>query len=282
MSSSFLNQTTVPDIFSTTSGESKPLPAFIGPYKIEGLLSEGGMSILYLAIHPELRCPVVIKALSTKFLYNKQMTARFLREAEIIALTDHPNIVKLYSQGKWENGLYIAMEFIQGVSLKQFTCQKALTQNKALEIVLHVADALKHFHSHKIIHRDLKPENILITETGLIKVIDFGIAQLLEEDPETGAIGTPCYMSPEQKNKAKLTYSSDLYSLALIAYELILGRFSGGTVHLFLIQHGLREILEKALKINPLERYRQVSEFTNDLTAFLSILREDSAGAKIK
>src|SRR5690606_36400224 len=108
---------------------------------------------------------------------------QFLKEAEIIALSNHPNIVKLYGQGEWEKGLYIAMEFIQGVSLTQFILQNSLSIKRSLEILLQVAYALLHLHSHGVIHRDLKPENILITENGGVKVIDFGIAQLEQEAP---------------------------------------------------------------------------------------------------
>ena len=157
------------------------IPQKIGPYKIETLLEQGGMSILYLGTHPETHEPTTIKVLSPKFVSNPEVTERFLREAEIIALADHPNIVKLYGHGKWEGGLYIAMEFIQGISLRQYILQTPISLKRALEIIIDIAYALCHLHTHGVIHRDLKPENILVTESGTIKVIDFGIAQLLAE-----------------------------------------------------------------------------------------------------
>ena len=95
------------------------LPPQIGPYKIESLLQKGGMSILFLATHPESKEPITIKVLSPKYVSNPEAIKRFLYEAEIISMTDHPNIVKLYGYGQWEGGLYIAMEFIEGVSLRQ-------------------------------------------------------------------------------------------------------------------------------------------------------------------
>src|SRR5256885_15602408 len=114
----FHKQRTLPTIANSKSDEQK-LPEKIGPYKVEALLERGGMSLLYLATHPETKDPITIKVLFPEFVSNPEMVQRFLREAEIIELTDHPNIVKLYGQGEWENGLYIAMEFIQGISLRQ-------------------------------------------------------------------------------------------------------------------------------------------------------------------
>ncbi len=278
MSKSFLSKTTLPDPFALDTGENSSLPSFIGPYKIEGLLHKGGMSLLYLATHKDILHPIALKVLSPKFLRHKEWIAKFLREAEIIAMNDHPHIIKHYGQGKWEGGLYIAMEFIQGISLKQFILQKALAQNKALEIILHIAEALHHFHAHGIIHKDLKPENILITETGQVKVVDFGIAEILGEEkkgPDT-PIGTPSYMSPEQKEvQGELTFSSDIYSLAVIAYELLLGRFSQGVLHLHLLPERLREILENALKLRPSERYGKADDFIADLKEYMNRREED-------
>lgn len=268
----FHKQITQPDL----KAEEKrpfPLPQKIGPYKIESLLNKGGMSLLYLGIHPGNAQPIVIKVLLPKYVKNKEIANRFLKEAQIIGMTNHPNIVKLYGQGQWEKGLYIAMELIQGISLRQFIQQKSLSQKRALEIILQVAYALCHLHTHGVIHRDLKPENILITETGEIKVIDFGIAQLQSElDQERltqtkRLMGTPIYMSPEQKeNSLKTSYSSDIYSLGIIAYELILGRLSHGVIHLSLLPKSLRQIIEKALKNDPKERYQDIVDFITDVS----------------
>ena len=107
------------------------IPEKIGPYKVEALLEKGGMSYLYLAIHPETKDPITIKVLFPEFLSNPEMVQRFLREAAIIALADHPNIVKLYGQGEWEGGLYIAMEFIQGISLKQYLLRNLISMKHA-------------------------------------------------------------------------------------------------------------------------------------------------------
>lgn len=255
---------------------ASPLPSQIGPYKIEALLEKGGMSYLYLAIHPTTQEPITIKALFPEFLSNPEMVQRFLREAEIIAMADHPNIVKLYGQGRWEGGLYIAMEFIQGISLRQYLLRNLISLKQALEISMEIAMALCHLHSHGVIHRDLKPENILVTETGAIKVIDFGIAQLLTEAPTDShsqkrrLIGTPVYMSPEQReNPESTTYPSDLYSLAIITYELVLGKLCHGHIYLSLMPKSLQKILSKALQPKPEERYQDTVDYMTDLSHYM-------------
>lgn len=270
--SDFHKQKTQPDL--TSHATIGPMPKKIGPYKIESLLSKGGMSFLYLGSAPGSTQPIVIKVLSPQYFTNEEMANRFLKEAQIIKMADHPNIVKLYGEGSWERGLYIAMEFIQGVSLRQFIQQKSLSHRRALEIVLQVAYALCHLHTHGVIHRDLKPENILITETGRIKVIDFGIAQMMGEEPPTSktkrVIGTPTYMSPEQKEHHwNVSGSTDIYSLGVIAYELILGRLSHGIIHLSLLPQTLRSMIGKALNPNPKERYQDIVDFITDISHYL-------------
>ena len=274
-------QTTLPDLTSDI-GAALPSPKQIGPYKIESLFSKGGMSFLYLALHPKTQKPLIVKILSPKFIKNREVVDRFLKEAHIIGMTHHPNIVQLYGEGPWEKGLYIAMEFIQGISLRQFIQKRSFSTKKALEIVLQVAYALCHLHTHGVIHRDLKPENILITENGEIKVIDFGIAQLSEEKKipkkpgKKRTIGTPSYMSPEQKlDPSGVTFASDIYSLGMITYELVTGQLSHGTVHFSLIPKNLRPILEKALDPDLTKRYQDIVDFITDISSFLKNNREE-------
>jgi serine/threonine protein kinase len=273
----FYKANTLPDLNAGTA--RFPCPLKIGPYKIDCLLNKGGMSILYLGAHPDIKEPIAVKVLIPKYCKNKEMARRFLKEAEIIGMAHHPNIVRLYGQGEWEKGLYIAMEFIQGISLRQFIQQKSLTPQRALEIVLQVAYALCHLHTFGVIHRDLKPENILITETGEIKVIDFGIAQIKYQKEKERItqkkrlMGTPIYMSPEQKeNPSLVSYPSDIYSLGIIAYELILGRLSHGVIHLALLPKLLRNIIDKALKADIKERYQDVVDFITDLSQYMKTL----------
>lgn len=237
-------------------------------------MDQGGMSLLYLAQDPLSAAPIVVKTLSKKFLSNAEITGRFLAEAEIIKLADHPNIVRLYGSGQWEGGLYIAMEYVEGTSLRHYLQKTPISLKGALEIILGIAYALCHLHTHHVIHRDLKPENILITKEGNVKVIDFGIAQLLYTEGNGEAethrfIGTPIYMSPEQREEPqKASYPSDIYSLGIVAYEVIMGRISQGQVHLSLLPRGLQKIIARALLPDPAERYHDTVDFISDISQY--------------
>jgi len=258
-----------------------PTPEYIGPYKIEGLLNHGGMSYIYLAKHPTTGETVVVKVVRNKYLKDKEMLTRLLNEAKVLGLTTHPGIVKLYDLGQWEKGLFVAMEFIQGVSLHQFIRENMISHKRALEIILQISYALAHLHSHGVIHRDLKPDNVMILESGDIKLIDFGIAQFLLA-PENERItkgkarmGTPNYMSPEQRENAdKVSYGSDIFSLGIIAYELYLGRLCHGVLRMDLLPKSFRAIIEKALKINPDERYTDIVDFISDMSQYLKTVEE--------
>ncbi len=279
----FYTQTTMPQIRQKIS-QAFEMPEKVGPYRIDSLLHRGTMSHLFLASKPKENRPIVIKILAPGLISHEEMIQQFLAEAKIVSLADHKNIVKLYDQGEWEGGLYIAMEFIQGISLRQFLMGRTLSLKRILDIVLQVSHALLHLHSHGIIHRDLKPENILITENGEIKVIDFGIAQLMEQpkfNPTgklSGVIGTPNYMSPEQKkDPLHIQVSSDIYSLALITYELILGRPCFGHVELSLLPEHLQPILKRALDPNPSKRTQDIVDFIGEISTYLksSFLQKD-------
>lgn len=272
MDPDFHKMDTLLDVRPLQNKRNASLPEKIGPYKIESLLHVGGMSQLYLGLDPATLQPIAVKVLLPKHLKNKEVCARFLNEAKIIEAAQHPNIVKLHKAGHWEKGVYIAMEFIRGVSLRQFIQQKSFSLKKALEIIHQVASALAHLHAHGVIHRDLKPENILITENGSIKLIDFGISQLQDEtdlSDNKRRMGTPFYMSPEQlENPSSVTQLTDIYAIGIIAYELILGRSTHGVIHLSLLPSGLRSIIEKALQINPHLRYQNILDFISDISLY--------------
>ncbi|MCH9614301.1 MAG: Serine/threonine-protein kinase PknD [Chlamydiia bacterium] len=271
----FYTQDTLPHVAREETFETEELPAKIGPYKIESLLTKGGMSILYLGLHPKTGDHIVVKVLSPRFASMPEVVSQFLSEAEVISMTDHPNIIKLYGQGEWENGLYIAMEFIGGISLKQFINQQTLSLKSSLEVALQVAYALLHLHTHGVIHRDLKPENILIAEDGQVKVIDFGISQLINQGSALKGgpgqlIGTPSYMSPEQKQDPKsVTFATDIYALGVITYELILGRLSYGTIQLALLPKGMQRIIKKCLEPSLDDRYQDIVDFITDVSNYL-------------
>jgi predicted Ser/Thr protein kinase len=291
----------VPEDFSTRStqpgitpvppkGIKQPeTPTTIGPYKIEGLIEKGGMSLLYLATHPETHEPIIVKVLSPQYISSAEAAQRFLTEAEIIALADHPSIVKLFGYDKWAGGLYIAMEFIHGISLRQYLENTPISLKRALLMSIEIAYAICHLHTHGIIHRDLKPENIIVTESGGVKVIDFGISQMLSTDETKKKevqqlLGTPVYMSPEQRtNPNAVSYPSDIYSLAIIIYELILGKLSHGQIHLSLMPKGLQKILAKSLQPNPNDRYQDAVDLISDLSAYLNseLFEKDASGDQL-
>jgi serine/threonine protein kinase len=275
MDPTFFQLPTLPNL---TSKPPAILPKKIGPYDIDCFLNKGGMSHLYLGKKPQNSILYVIKVLPEEFVTDKNLKERFLKEAEIIAMTDHPNIVKLYGQGEWEKGLYIAMEFIQGVSLKQFIVEHSLSLKKSINLLLNVSYALLHLHSHGVIHRDLKPENILILENGGVKLIDFGVALFLGKkgDEKKIMIGTPSYMSPEQKkDPLQATFASDIYSLGVIAYELLVGKLSFGHLQLDLLPKKIRPIIEKMLEKEPKNRFQDIVDIITELSSFSKMLEQD-------
>ena len=270
MSAPHHNQKTQPLLARPEKGAA--LPSKIGPYKIEALLNSGHMSNLYLGLS-EKGTPIVVKVLSPSLRENPSMAERFLKEAKIIAMADHPNIVKLLDQGVWEGGIYIAMEFIHGISLKAPILQNAFSEKKALQIALQVGYALCHLHTHGIIHRDLKPDNILMTNSGEIKVIDFGIALLDQGQFAPSRIafmGTPDYMSPEQKkNPQNVSFNTDIYALGMITYELLIGRLSMGIIQYELLPEGLRQTIQKATDPDPKKRTKDIVDFISAIVRYL-------------
>lgn len=249
-------------------------PKVIGGYKIESILNEGKKSYIFWASHPRTFEPIALKVLRTPFASEKDIAQSFLNEVGIIQKANHPNIVKLHSYGKWEDGFYIAMEFIQGISLRQMIMQEALSLKRALHIISQVAEGVAYLHSLGIIHRDLKPENILLTAQGGVKIIDFSIASMVSDENSSSThfsmLGTPIYMSPEQQeNYLNVLPNTDIYSLGVIAYELILGRLSRGKVLLSLMPDGVQAILSKALQPDPKERYQNISQFIEDISTYV-------------
>lgn len=280
----FHKRSTLPGIPKPKDSQTPIVPDKIGPFKIESFLEKGGMSYLYLGTHPETKEPVTIKTLLPQYLNSPDLKGRFLNEAKIISLANHPNIVKLYSQDTWEGGLYIAMEFVQGISLRQYLNYQSLTLKRSLEIILEIGYALCHLHTHGIIHRDLKLENVLINDEGKIKLIDFGVAHNIKETdtiplPTPQVIGTPIYMSPEQrKNPETVTFASDIYSLGIIAYELVTGKLSQGKIHISLLPKGLQSLISKCLQNIPEDRYHDVVDFISDISKYLNSLKDDRQG----
>ncbi len=271
----FYQQSTIP---LTQTASSTDLPAKIGPYTIEKLLTTGVDSKLYLGLHEDSRALAVLKVLSHDILKDPIRKKIFLKEAHLLKEISHQNIVQYYDQGEFQaesstgsnGGMYIAVEFVPGISLKQFILQRSLSLKRSIDITLKVLYALLYLHSVGIIHRDLKPENILITETSEIKVVDFGIAGADNETIEGPIYGTPSYMPPEErKGTTKFHTGSDIYAVGIIFYELITGRVSLGRIDIEMVPKYLQHIIQKATHPEQKVRYQDVMEMISDLSIYL-------------
>ena len=269
-----------------------------GRYRLEKKIGEGGMGAIYKAVHTEMGRTCAIKLLTLLSPGNDDALARFKREAKMASSIDNPHAVTIYDFGQNEDGtLFLAMEFIDGVPLSRLLSQeRALPAGRAVRIASQIAEALSAAHAREIIHRDLKPDNIMVIRKGAsqdyVKVLDFGIAKTVADDnadnlTKTGfVLGTPVYMSPEQLLGERLDARSDIYSLAIIVYEMLSGRlpFEGDNqqsimmkrittepVRISFVAPSVGEALERAvmngLKRDPASRTRTVESFAASLNA---------------
>ena len=258
---------------------------FDGRYRIVRKLGSGGMANVYLAEDEDLGRRVAIKILNERYANDDLFIERFRREAKSAAALSHPNIVSVYDRGEAEGTYYIAMEVIEGRSLKELIMTRGpLAIAQALAYTHEILEALRFAHRHGIIHRDIKPHNILIGER--LKVTDFGIARAgASQMTEAGSImGTAQYLSPEQARGAPVTASSDLYSAAIVLYEMLTGKvpFTGDSAIEIAMKHlneppkppskirpeipeELDAVVLRALAKNPEDRYQTAEEFSEDL-----------------
>ncbi|MBO0801288.1 MAG: protein kinase, partial [Blastocatellia bacterium] len=226
--------------------------SMVGVYRLISELGRGGMGTVYLAADTRLGRRVALKLLPSRLGDNPERVRRFHREARTASALNHPNIITIYDFGN-ENGCdYIASEFVEGRTLRDYLVDRDHSLSRILDLVIQVASALAAAHEAGIVHRDIKPENIMLRPDGYVKVLDFGLAKL--SDPESGAeesrsrapsgnlnaetrsgvvVGTVNYMSPEQVLGEKVDWRSDLFSLGILLYELITGKrpFCGETCH---------------------------------------------------
>jgi serine/threonine-protein kinase len=198
-----------------------------GRYRLVSRIGSGGMADVWCAHDEQLGRRVALKVLHGRFAADPQFVERFRREASHAAGLQHPNVVAVFDRGEWDGMPYIAMEHIEGPTLKDIVRERgALAPALAADVVVQVLRAARYAHKHGIVHRDLKPHNVILDEEGRVKVTDFGIARAgASEMTETGAImGTAHYLSPEQAQGLPVDGRSDLYSVGVLLYELLTGR----------------------------------------------------------
>src|SRR2546427_7834974 len=224
-------------------------------YKVVRKLGAGGMADVYLAEDQELGRPVAIKILNDRHAQDDQFVERFRREAKNAASLSHPNIVSIYDRGEAEGSYYIAMEYLDGRTLKELLVRNGPPPIPiAIDYARQILSALAFAHRNGIVHRDIKPHNIVVGGDGRLKVTDFGIARSgASQMTEVGSIvGTAQYLSPEQARGAPVDPRSDLYSLGIVLYEMLTGHvpFTGDTPVEIAMKH-LSQIPEPPSKLRP-------------------------------
>jgi serine/threonine-protein kinase len=260
---------------------------FDGRYRIVRKLGTGGMANVYLAEDEVLGRRVAIKILNDRHAGDDQFVERFRREAKNAASLSHPNIVSIYDRGEAEGTYYIAMEYLDGRSLKELIVARGPAPiHLAIDYARQILAAIRFAHRHGIVHRDIKPHNVLVDAEGRLKVTDFGIARAgASQMTEAGSIiGTAQYLSPEQAKGAPVDQTSDLYSVGVVLYELLTGvvPFSGETPVEIAMKHlstvpappsakrkdvprDLDLVVMRALAKDPAERYQNAEEMDADL-----------------
>ena len=263
-----------------------------GRYLIESLLGVGGMANVYKGRDVRTGNAIAVKVLKEEFLDNEELVRRFKNESKAISILDHPNIVKVYDVSVTDQLQYIVMEYIDGITLKEYLKQRggALTWKEVIHFATQVLGALEHAHSKGIVHRDVKPQNIMLQADGSIKMMDFGIARFSRAQSQTvsdKAIGSVHYISPEQAKGDHTDGRTDIYSVGVMMYEMLSGHlpFDGsGTVSIAIMQisekpkplaqvapnvpEGLRQITEKAMEKDPDDRYQSAAEMLQAIQAF--------------
>lgn len=291
----------------------------IAHYEILAPIGSGGMGEVYLAQDTRLGRKVALKLLPSSLTADAHLRARFFREAQLASALDHPNICTIHEVGQSSSLLFIAMQYVEGVNLKQLIGSRPLKLDALLSISLQAADALAAAHDLGIIHRDIKSNNIIITPRGQVKVLDFGLAKLTDGSgrhgkaeseltsqlTRTGAVmGTPSYMSPEQARGERLDHRSDIFSLGVVIYEMASGdvpfkrRSQAETMNAVInephtpvaefneeIPAELSAAIDRALSKDPADRYQSMGEMLLDLRrlgrAVGLIGSSDSQGAVI-
>jgi serine/threonine-protein kinase len=262
-----------------------------GRYEIQEVLGVGGMAVVYRAYDNIDDRPVAVKVLKEEFLANEEFRRRFKNESKAIAMLSHPNIVKVYDVSYGERLQYIVMEYVEGITLKEYIEQRrVIPWKEAVHFLTQILRALQHAHDKGVVHRDVKPQNIMLLHSGNIKVTDFGIARFSRSETRTmgeNAIGSVHYISPEQARGDLTDGKSDIYSVGVVLYEMLTGELpfqSDSTLSVAIMQlqteprrprelndqipPGLEQITIRAMQKNPAERYQSAAEMLLDLEEF--------------
>ena len=262
-----------------------------GRYEIREIIGVGGMAVVYKAYDNIYDRIVAVKILKDEFLTNADFRRRFKNESKAIAVLSHPNIVKVYDVSFGDRLQYIVMEYVEGITLKEYIGQQGhLNWKETVYFLTQILRALQHAHDKGIVHRDVKPQNILLLENGTIKVTDFGIARMAHSETSTAAgsaVGSVHYISPAQAKGEPTDNKADIYSVGVVLYEMLTGKvpFDGDTavsVALMQLQKepvrpreidpnipiGLEQITMRAMQKRPRDRYQSASEMLMDLDAF--------------
>ena len=262
-----------------------------GRYEIQEVLGVGGMAVVYRAYDNIDDRPVAVKILKEEYLANEEFRRRFKNESKAIAMLSHPNIVKVYDVSYGERLQYIVMEYVEGITLKEYIEQRrVIPWKEAVHFLTQILRALQHAHDRGVIHRDIKPQNILLLHSGNIKVTDFGIARLSRSETRTmgeNAIGSVHYISPEQAKGDFTDGKTDIYSVGVVLYEMLTGELpfqADSTVSVAIMQLqteprrpreindqiplGLEQITIRAMQKNPADRYQSAAEMLLDLEEF--------------
>ena len=261
----------------------------IAHYKILAKLGEGGMGVVYKAEDTKLRRTVALKFPPIDKLASEEEKARFVREAQAAAALNHPNICTVYEIGEADGHTFIAMEFVDGQSVREKARARPLPVNEALDIAIQAAQGLQVAHENDVVHRDVKSANLMLTEKGRVKVMDFGLAQVGDRSQltKTGStLGTTAYMSPEQAQAQPTDRRTDIWSLGVVLYEMLTGRLPfAGEVEAAVayavvntepepptaLRSGLPieldRIVDKALAKDREERYQHIEDMLVDLRA---------------
>ncbi len=265
-------------------------PTQLGKYLVQSVLGRGAMGVVYKAYDPHIERTVAIKTVRKGVLdpvLAAQYTARFKNEARAVGRLHHPNIVAIYEYGEDETVAYIAMEFVEGTGLREYLERKARFEfGHVLNIMRQLLGALDFAHARGVVHRDIKPSNLIMTTRGELKIADFGIARIdtSELTLDGTVLGTPAYMSPEQCLGKPSDHRSDLFSAAVVFYELLVGRrpFSGTMEALMLqichveprppselsavpLPPAIDDVFSKALAKSPEARFQSAREFQDAL-----------------